>query len=422
MGKLQHFFEGKVGKFTEIMTNITLLQSLMDGFILVMPISLGVILIVIFGNLPIPVWMHFLQTTGLYQVAQDFISLTMSLMGIYMVTAIGYAHAKNLREKNPVIVAIIATVSFVVLQPIQQTATGATALLTSGLGSDGMFVALLMGLMVPSAYHRLMKTKMAIKLPDTVPPNVTASLTPTFAVIIIFTVLFFVKFAFTLTAYGDIFTAMTTVIQSPLMHLGTSPWTVLFVEVFAAFLWFFGIHPNTVNSVIFTIAAATGPANIEAFQKGLPLPYLAFVIVFGMCTIGGQGNTLGLCLNTFTAKSGKYVAMRKVVTPAVLLNVNEPIIFGFPLMLNPIYFVPMILTTLVNGIIAITYLNFIIPPVNPTISLPWVIPQFVSTFITGGAWLLLLWVLCVAADVIIYHPFFRLDDRRTLKQEGSTQQ
>ena len=87
--------------------------------------------------------------------------------------------------------------------------------------------------------------------------------------------------------------------------------------------------------------------------------------------------------------------MRKLVIPANIFNINEPIIFGFPLMLNPLYFIPMVLSPLVSGLFAMFYMNLIDINVNPTISMPWVTPGFVTTFFTGGFPLALLWFLCL---------------------------
>ena len=103
--------------------------------------------------------------------------------------------------------------------------------------------------------------------------------------------------------------------------------------------------------------------------------------------------------------------------PANIFNINEPIIFGFPLMLNPLYFVPMVLSPLVSGLFAMFYMNLLDINVNPTVSMPWVTPGFVTTFFTGGFSLALLWFLCLLIHFVMYLPFFLMDDRRAIQEE-----
>src|SRR5699024_7405921 len=174
----------------------------------------------------------------------------------------------------------------------------------------------------------------------------------------------------------------------------------------------------TILMVYLPILMMTGIANQEAFLKGEALPYYAISIVGAALQIGGAGNTLGLCIATLFAKSEKYKAMRKLVIPANMFNINEPIIFGFPLMLNPIYFVPMVFSPMISGIMALIYLK-VMPTIslNPTISMPWVTPGFITTFFTGGMSLLILWIIALLIHFIMYLPFFLMDDRKALAEE-----
>ena len=417
MEKIQNFFENRLGPVMKKMSTNKYIQALANGFMLIVPVTLGVAVLAVLGNLPIPFWQSFLQKTGLYQVVQDFISLTMALTAIYLVGAIAYRYTQNVRGKDGMITAVIALASFMALMPIQTDKVGTTTLLMSNLGSNGIFVSMIIGLAVGSLYCSLMEKKITIKMPASVPPNVADSLAPTFVVMIIFMIIFILKYVFILTPFGNVFDFISAVVQRPVMHIAASAGGLLLFELFATLLWFFGVHPNTLNSVLWPILMAAGTANIEAYVAGKELPYLAMSILYPLLTIGGQGNTLGLCLSTLTAKSDKYKTMRKLVIPANIFNINEPIIFGFPLMLNPIYFIPMLLTTLLSGVIGIAYINVIGINFNPSVSLPWVTPGFVSTFMSGGISYLILWILVVAIHTVVYLPFFKIDDNKTLKEE-----
>ena len=136
---------------------------------------------------------------------------------------------------------------------------------------------------------------------------------------------------------------------------------------------------------------------------------MLYHIVATCVQIGGAGNTLGLCIASFFAKSEKYKAMRKLVTPANIFNINEPVIFGFPVMLNPLYFFPMVFSPAIVGLVTYGLCQIFTFNINPTIAMPWVTPGFVTAFFQGGLSLLLVWIL--------YLPFFLIDEKNTLKLE-----
>lgn len=418
--KFQNGLERVVGPVATKLSENKFITALTEGFMLTMPITLGVAGIAILSNLPIQAWANFLTTTGLFAVAQQVISLTLSLLAIYVVGAIGYRYTVNEGE-NGMTGAIFALASFITLMPVvsveQKMGTPLSVLSTAKMGSEGVFVAILIGLFIPWLYCVLVKKNLVLKLPSSVPPMVSQSLAPTFVGIIIFSLIFAVKYGVSLTSYGDIFTLLTTIISQPIASFGTSPFALFTVFTLMNLIWFFGIHPNTIFSVYLPILMMAGTANQEAFLKGEALPFYAFAILSSSLQIGGTGNTLGLCIATFFAKSEKYKAMRKLVIPTNLFNINEPVIFGFPIMLNPIYFVPMILTPILSGLVGLAYIQVVPITLNPTISMPWVTPGFITTFLSGGVGLLGLWLISLTIHFITYLPFFLMDDKNALKQE-----
>ncbi|MEG0367573.1 MAG: PTS transporter subunit EIIC, partial [Coprobacillus sp.] len=216
--KFQSGLEKIVGPVATRVAESKYIKALTEGFMCTMPITLGVAVIAVLSNLPIDAWVNFLKDTGLYQVGQDVVSLTLSLLAIYVVGAIGYCFTKNEKE-NGIIGAVMSTAVFIILMPIQTFTTEAgasvSALATSYMGSDGIFVAIILGLFVPKLYCFLMSKNLRLKLPDSVPPMVSQSLAPTFVAMIIFTLMFFVKYACTFTPYGNIYAAISSIIGGP---------------------------------------------------------------------------------------------------------------------------------------------------------------------------------------------------------------
>ncbi|MFR7590964.1 MAG: PTS sugar transporter subunit IIC [Longibaculum sp.] len=418
--KFQRILEKIVGPIATKVAESKYIKALTEGFMCTMPITLGVAVIAVLSNLPFQPWVDFLNKAGLYQVGQDVVSLTLSLLAIYVVGAVGYCFTKNEKE-NGIIGAIMATAVFIVLMPIQtfQTETGAnvSTLATSYMGSDGIFLAIIVGLLIPRLYCALMNKNLKLKLPDSVPPMVSQSLAPTFVAMIIFTLAFFVKYAATFTPYGNIFNAVSSIIGGPVASFGASPISLIIVFTLMNLIWFFGIHPNTILMPYMPILMMASMANTEAFLAGKTLPFFMFAVLGTCVQIGGAGNTLGLCIATLFAKSEKYKSMRKLVIPANIFNINEPIIFGFPTMLNPLYLIPMVLSPAVSGLVAWGLLTVMPVTFNPTISMPWVTPGFITVFFQGGISLLLIWLVSLAILFIMYLPFFLIDDKNALMAE-----
>ncbi len=418
--KLQTGLEKVVGPFATMVANSKYIKALTEGFMYTMPITLGVAIIAVLSNLPIDPWIDFLNNTGLYAIGQEVVSLTLSLLAIYVVGAIGYCFTRNEGEQG-IIGAVMSTAAFIVLMPIQtftnEAGTSVSALSTSYMGSDGIFLALILGLLIPKLYCYLMSKNLKLKLPESVPPMVSMSLAPTFVAMIIFTLVFALKWACTFTPYGNVFNVVSTLIGQPISYFGASPISLIIVFSLMNLIWFFGIHPNAILMPYMPVLMMASMANTEAFLAGKTMPYLVFGIIGACVQIGGAGNTLGLCIATLFAKSEKYKAMRKLVIPANIFNINEPIIFGFPIMLNPLYVIPMVFSPAASGLVAWALIGIFPIQFNPTISMPWVTPGFITTFFQGGIFMLLLWLISLAIHFIMYLPFFLIDDNNALKQE-----
>ena len=415
--QFQNILEKFIGPIANFVSNNKYIKALTSAFLGTIPITIGTAIIAILGNLPITPWMNFLQSSGLYAAAQDMISATLSMLAIYIAPAIGYSYAE-IEGQNSKIGSLLSLASFLALMPIISVESlNISALDIVNLGSNGIFVAIIVGLFVSWLYCKLMKTNLKIKLPDSVPPMVSDSLTPTFAVIIIFTIVFAIKYGMTLTPYGNLFAFITENVGKPILSLGTSPFSPIIAFTFMNLLWFFGIHPSPIFNCFLPILISAGTANIQAMMAGKPMPYIAFQVVFFAVYLGGNGNTLGLCLATLFAKSEKYKAMRKLVIPANIFNINEPIIFGFPVMLNPIYFIPMVFSSFLAGIVTYGICQIYTFAINPTVTLPWVTPGFVTTFLTGGIPLLMMWIIALLLHFGLYLPFFLIDDNKCYKEE-----
>lgn len=422
MNKLTEILEKTLAPIAGKISSITLIKSITEGMMSTIPVTVGVSIIAVLANLPIVPWQSFLANSGMLQPAKDVVAVTSSMLAIYIIVTVSYSVAKNRNQKG-LIPAILATAVFLSLMPKTVTVgeTTVDALLVANLGSRGIFVAIILGVVVSLLFCFLTEKGFTIKLPESVPSNVADSMGPTFVAIIIITLTFFTKYLFTLTSYGDIFTFLETYLTKPAMLLGTTGWAAILYGVLRSIFWFFGIHPSPLNAVFIPLSTAATVANIEAFQSGVPagqLPYLEFIIIMALVTIGGTGNTLGLSLSMLRSKSEQYKALNKIAIIPGFFNINEPYVFGLPLMLNPTYFIPLIFSSVAGGLVGFAFIRLgLLGGFNPEVSIAWVVPTFIAGFFRGGIMMLLMVVITVVVQALVYYPFYKVEDNRLYQEE-----
>lgn len=398
------------------------IKSLSRGMMYSMPITLGVCVLAVLVNLPIEPWTAFLSSTGLDTTCNAVLTVTMNMLALYLVISISYNLAK-IKKVNAITAALITLGVFLVLMPlVVQTEDRSTTYLinTAYLGSSGIFMAILLGVIVTLIYVFLMK-HMKIKLPKSVPTMVVDSLSPTFVAITMFTGAFLIKWALTFTPWGNLFDCVNTLLATPIMNVGSSPLAIIFAYSFSCVLWFFGVHPSAIMNVFSPAISICLLGNLEAFMAGTPaaeLPHLAFVTIYACMGIGGSGMLLGLAISMATAKSERYKALFKIAAVPSLFNISEPMMFGMPVVLNPTFFVPMVISTPVVGFLAwgLCALGLNATP-NPAVMTPWVLPKFISGFLMGGFGLMAIVLICLVVAVLIWYPFFRVADKQALEEE-----
>lgn len=296
------------------------------------------------------------------------------------------------------------------------------ALATTYLGAKGLFAAMIIALLGARIYVFVVKKGWVIKLPDSVPPNVANSfsaLIPASFVICLFLILAgFMKS----TSYGDFHTMIFNVIQSNLMRfMGNNVFSWLFFNIMTSVLWFFGLHGgNIINSIVNPVYLPLSLENFAAFTAGLTkMPYIFIGTPFTKAfTSGGVGSMFALAiLMTFFAKSKQFKLLGKLSLPTTLFFINEPLLFGIPIVLNPLFLIPLLVTTPILGILTYFVMSIGIVPTPHGIQLPWTTPPVLHGFLQGG-WVLALWeLLMVLGAMAIWYPFFKMGDKKALDEE-----
>ena len=416
--KLQNSMDKVIGPIAKKMNESKVIKALASGMIATMPISIGVAAICVLVSLPIPGWTDIVNNTGLSYIGNEIMQVTLSALAIYLVINVSYNYANNEGE-NGITAATISMGIFLMMMPVYIQGEGyfLQAIETKYIGSEGIFVGMVLSIISAMAYCKMCKMNIKLKLPKTVPPMVSNSLSPVFISIIMFTVMAIVKYIFFITPYGNIFNFFNSVITAPIMKFGATPTALIAVNTFASIMWFFGIHPSPIMSTYAVVMATATTANIEALSSGQPLPYFAIAVIYLCVSFSGTGNTLGLSMCMTKAKSERYKSMKDISLIPNLFNINEPVIFGVPVMLNPIFFIPMILCTLIPGLIGWLISSLITFDLNVAIAMPWVTPTFITAFLQGGLPLFLLIFGCIIVTTFIWYPFFRMADKQAVLDE-----
>ena len=336
------------------------------------------------------------------------------ILAIFIVFLVARNLAKTLKADD-LLTGLTAVSVYFIIYPDYVGVDNVNHLTTKFLGSQGLFVAIIVGLVVGELMAILSKSeKLEIKMPEQVPPAVARSFKVLIPIILITLSFSIINFLIKKVAPGGLHEWVYTVLQSPLTKLGQNVGSVIVLAFKCQILWAMGIHgPNTIAAVRDTMFAEAVNSNVlYAAQHGtawgapFPVTFNGLFDAFG--AYGGSGATLGLVIALILfskAKDQKSIA--KLSLAPGIFNINEMVIFGLPIILNPIYIIPFVLAPIVNIIIgySATCIFKIIPPV--AYGVPWTTPGPLIPFLgTGGNVLaLLIGVLCLAVSVLIYAPF-----------------
>ncbi|MGX7108877.1 PTS sugar transporter subunit IIC [Facklamia miroungae] len=286
----------------------------------------------------------------------------------------------------------------------------------ANLGAAGMFVGILAAFFAVEIYRFTQKSGFKISMPPQVPESVARSfesLTPTAIILIIVSTI-------TMFIGIDLHGIMSNII-TPLIQATDSMPSVLLIVFLVQFFWAFGIHGmSIVGSLARPIWLVLLESNTTAWAAGenvvniAPEPFYQWFI-----WIGGAGSTIGLTILLAFASKSKYAkTLGKTAFVPALFNINEPIIFGAPIILNPTLIIPFIVVPLINTIIA--YIVVSIGWVNKIVaSSPWTLPGPIGAFLATGNDFraIILSLFLIALSTALYYPFFRIYDKQLLEQE-----
>ena len=334
---------------------------------------------------------------------------------------------KKNENMNPVIATILAFSSYFIMVPNNVNFNDPAAEVIEGFSNsffsfEGMFTGLIVGMLAVYLFSRFTRSKLTIKMPGNVPPNVFDSffsLIPITGVLLSFGI---VRIIIETLGYASLLQLISEVLIEPLLTVGTGLPAILLVILIQQILWFVGLHGfnivwGVVSSFWLPLYLEIGAkfAETQSFD-GIPIAPNTMTNVYAM--IGGSGATFGLILAMliFAKKGQAQYELAKLSFVPGLFGINEPVIFGLPIVLNPVMFIPWILVPMLNAIVAyvVTKIGWVVPLVVLNAGNE---PIFVSTWITGAFHLspVVLTLVLVIIDTIIYAPFVIINQRNAEK-------
>lgn len=408
------------------------LQSIRDGFALAMPLLIIGSMFMLISNFPIQSWMDLLRSTEVNgnTIASYFsaaTNATFTIMSIFVVIGIGYSYGGKLKV-NQIFSGIVSLVAWFILMPFsfEFTPEGSEEALTVNglsfdwLGSKGVFIGIISAFLAVRIYKIIIDKGLVIKMPAGVPPTVGQSFAALLPAAFVMTAFVLIRFIFSLTPWDNAFNFVYSVLQLPLQHIGGTLTAMILVYLFAHILWFLGIHgTNITDSMFMPILYALSAENLAKVNAG-QLPENIINVQFQnlFATYGGAGSTLSLLIvAVLIAKSKRLKQLSKLSILPAIFGINEPVIYGLPIVLNPLLMVPFILVPTINIIISYVTMNIGLVPIPNGVIMPWTTPPIVSGFLSSNWQGAVLQLFLIVLGCLIYYPFVVAIDKNNLIQE-----
>jgi PTS system cellobiose-specific IIC component len=258
-------------------------------------------------------------------------------------------------------------------------------------------------------------SNLVIRMPPHVPAMVYQSFLSLVPLVFLVVVFWVVRFVLGI----DIDHLVRTAFQPLVFALNTLPGIMMYA-LLVTMLWSIGINgDNAVDAVVAPIFLQYLSANVTAMTAGQPLPYVtAYGFFTTFVNVGGTGATIALALVLWRSKEPAFRQVSRLSMPTQIFQINEPIFFGLPIVLNPVFMIPYVLNALI--LTGATYLLMYARVIHrPFVNVPWTTPPIIGHYlVTGGDWRAAVWgIVSILIAMLVYLPFARVAERQRLKTQ-----
>lgn len=446
--KFNKFLNDKLVPLGAKISNQPHLKAIRDGMVAATPVALlgGMTLIVTSPpvNLetmkPTNIFFQFLIVWKQWAIQHGLgIELlfrsSMGLMALFVCMAISNSLAKHYKMQS-MNTMIIAAVSFLITsapsnlvvfsdilnksKTIEKALEGQSmALPMNYLGAEGIFTAIIIGLLVTESTRFLQDRGLLIKMPEAVPEPVKASFASIIPLVVNVVCIFLISLLVQSLTGGLLIPDLIKKLFSPFVFAVDSVVGIFLISIVTQLLWVVGLHGSSiVSGLVGAFELGNLAANAEAVTKGLAPefiytePFRAFFMI-----LGGAGATIGLNILMLRSKDKQMRTLGKLAILPSIFNINEPIIFGVPIVLNPVLAIPFIGVQTVNGIL--TYIVMKLDILGKTYTyVPWTTPAPIGAAIATMSIIAFFWIIfLIVLDILMWYPFFKTYEKQLLKEE-----
>lgn len=443
------------------------ITALKDGMVYALPFIIIGSIFLILSNIPITSVANALKASGWSAVFSQAYTASFGLISVWASIGIAYVYVRN-EGYEPLPAGLTSLSAFLILQFLQvdnpliatmgksgsgiANAAGSTVMSGSQvaqhidklphalqtflsapvtntinitwLGGQGMIAAIIIGILVGWSYTKMLKAGWKITLPEQVPANVANQFTAMIPAGVILTVSMLLYAFFKMIMSTDLLQLIYKLLQTPLQGLSDSLGGALIIAFLVPFFWFFGVHGGLIMGAITSgLLIPNTFDNASLYHAGkLSLANGAHIVTNefynNFINLTGSGITIGLVIFTlYAARSAQMKSLGKIELVPALFNINEPFLFGLPLVMNPFLAIPFFLTPVIVALTTYLVIYFgIVPPLNG-VAAPWTTPPIISGFLIGG-WKMAIWqAIVLVMSTAIYFPFAKKYDNYLLAQE-----
>lgn len=424
-------FSDKLLKISEKLNNNKVIESLKSSFLVLTPFIILASIATLFSSLVCS------PNTGLASMpnfkflanyTQLFSSISygcLNIIALLIAFNMGYNMARQLNIDSH-FGGLLGLVSYVCMSPTTFNVLGvketvlATGLSQEVTASTGMFYAMVVSVIAVYIYSALVKIKkLKITFPDSVPSNVGNAFSSLIPTILTVFILCIIRFAYYSITGSELSALVYSFIQVPINAVIQTPFGFIGAAVLGALFWFFGIHGSSIVSALMNpvlIGALT--VNIELVNSGKQATEIVTrPFNFMFASMGGFGCTLCLIIAILlVGKREDEKMIAKLALPSGIFAINEPMIFGLPIVMNPIYAIPFMIAPVIGSVIGYVATNLGLMAIT-YIDVPWCMPPFINAFLaTGGDFrAVLVQLVAFIAITAIYIPFVKISNKAFIK-------
>lgn len=419
--KFINFLQDKLSPIAFKLDQNRYITAIKDGFFGAMSIIIVGSFFLLFANLPFNGYATFMKGLLGSNWQNYFMvpyNVSFNIMTLYVIIAIA-ASLGDYYKLDKIACIMSTLVAFLILTPLSTFKT-LLFIPQGNLSANGLFLGMIVAILAVEIVHFTDKRGWKIKMPDSVPENVARSFSALVPIAIIMVIFDLINILFTFTSFASVQTFIFHYLQTPLTHLGGTFTAMIIVELFQQILWFFGIHgANIVGGIMQPIWLTLTAQNAAAFEAGKVLPNIIdYQFNQNFVCIGGSGATLGMVVYMlFGAKSQQYKQLGKLAVVPGIFNINEPIIFGIPIVLNPIMMIPFILAPIAMIVVSWLSMHLGLVPLTNGTNIPWTTPPIIAGLLVSGWRGMILNIVEIFISMGIYLPFFKAADNMALENE-----